>query len=195
MSGTPIVVLVLAALVLLASAQLVPAPAQDGAPVSPPAPVPTGDGSSPQALVAATYDVISGGAGSARDWVRFHALFHPERGRLMASRPRRGEGAGPSRELVHLSPREYQERSGPVLEQRGFFERQVAARVEQFGDIAHVFSTYESRSTPDSEPFARGINSFQLWFDGERWWVLSILWCEESQAMPIPERYLTSPRD
>lgn len=181
MSGTPLVALALAALVLLALARLVPAPAQDGAAAPGPEPAPNADARSPQALVAATYDVISGGAGSARDWTRFHALFHPERGRLMASRPRRGDGAGPSRELVHLSPREYQERSGPVLEERGFFEREVAARVEQFGDIAHVFSTYESRSTPQGEPFARGINSFQLWFDGERWWVLSILWCEESQ--------------
>jgi hypothetical protein len=146
------------------------------------------------ALLAAVYDVISGPAGEARDWPRFHGLFHPERGRMMATRAAREpvEGA-PTRELVHLSPADYAARSGPVLEERGFFERQLAARVEHFGDIAHVFSTYEARTTLEGDVIARGINSFQLWWDGKRWWVLSILWCSESEEFPLEARHLEAP--
>jgi len=148
-----------------------------------------------ETLLAAVYDVISGPAGQVRDWPRFHGLFHAERGRMMASRAAREMVAGaPTRELVHLSPAEYEARSGPVLEARGFFERQIAARVETFGDIAHVFSTYEARTTLDGDVIARGVNSFQLWWDGTRWWVLSILWCTESEEFPLEARHLEAPR-
>jgi hypothetical protein len=45
---------------------------------------------------------------------------------------------------------------------RCFFEHPVATRVVRYGNIAHVWSTYESRETSTQEkPMARGINSFQ----------------------------------
>jgi heme-degrading monooxygenase HmoA len=90
-----------------------------------------------------------------------------------------------------LSPDEYAANSGAALEQNGFFEIEVARTVEQYGQIAHVFSTYESRrNASDAEPFARGINSFQLFNDGARWWVVTIYWQQESPAAPIPSKYL-----
>jgi hypothetical protein len=65
--------------------------------------------------------------------------------------------------------------------------------VEQFGQIAHVWSTYESRRDPsDPEPFMRGINSIQLFDDGKRWWILSIYWQHESSKHSIPAKYLLS---
>ncbi|MFT7665504.1 MAG: hypothetical protein ACI87A_003742, partial [Planctomycetota bacterium] len=63
-------------------------------------------------------------------------------------------------------------------------------KVEQFGHIAHVFSTYESVAEPGGEPFDRGINSFQLMRDENRWWVITIYWDRESEANPIPAKYL-----
>src|SRR5207248_11800026 len=73
----------------------------------------------------------------------------------------------------------------------GFYEKEIARQVEQFGQIAHVWSTYESRHDPsDSQPFMRGINSIQLFNDGKRWWILSIYWQHESARQPLPERYL-----
>ena len=50
-----------------------------------------------------------------------------------------------------------------MLERDGFFEQEIARKVEAFGDFAHVWSTYEGRRTPaDEKPFLRGINSIQL---------------------------------
>ena len=73
----------------------------------------------------------------------------------------------------------------------GFYETEVARRTEQFGCIAHVWSTYESRHDPrDPAPFMRGINSFQLFNDGKRWWILSVYWQHEIAEHAIPQKYL-----
>ncbi|MCI0433894.1 MAG: hypothetical protein L0271_09600 [Gemmatimonadetes bacterium] len=143
------------------------------------------------AIMAAVYDVISGPAGAPRDWDRFRSLFHPS-ARLIPTGPTRD---GP-RMARALTPDEYAARSGPVLERDGFFEVEIARRIEQFGSIVHAFSTYESRRTasPDEKPFMRGINSFQLVNDGTRWWVLTILWQQESPEVPIPAKYLSGGR-
>lgn len=144
-----------------------------------------GDVATPEAIVAATYDVISGPSGEARDWERFRSLFVPE-ARLIPT----GRGPGGEAGYRVFTPGEYVERARQAFAEQGFFEREVHAEAERYGDIAHVFSTYESRRAPDdAEPFQRGINSFQLWHDGERWWIVTILWHGEREGAPIPGRY------
>jgi hypothetical protein len=81
-------------------------------------------------------------------------------------------------------------RDGPMFQGKGFYEVESARRVERYGAVAHVWSTYESRLDPAEAPFARGINSFQLFWDGARWHVLTIFWQQESEATPIPAPYL-----
>lgn len=79
----------------------------------------------------------------------------------------------------------------PRVKAEGFFEQEITRRVERFGAVAHVFSTYESRhALDDPQPFVRGINSFQLFFDGHRWWVVTIFWDSERPGQPIPAEYL-----
>jgi hypothetical protein len=141
------------------------------------------------AIMKAVYDVISGDAGKARDWDRFRSLFHQD-ARLIPT------GKNPQTGVVMarvLTPEDYIKRSEPFLVKEGFFEREIARRVEQYGNIVHVFSTYESRhKVDDKAPFARGINSFQLYNDGKRWWVLTIFWEGETADNPIPKEYLRS---
>jgi len=85
----------------------------------------------------------------------------------------------------------YMARVGDYFDKNGFIETEVARRTEQFGRIAHAFSTYESRhNADDPQPFMRGINSFQLFNDGRRWWIVTIYWQHENTECPIPERYL-----
>ena len=83
--------------------------------------------------------------------------------------------------------------SEPALRQQGFFESEIHRRVERFGAIAQVFSTYESRRAPGDKPFARGINSIQLLDDGQRWWVVTVFWQAETQDNPLPAEMLKSP--
>jgi len=90
-----------------------------------------------------------------------------------------------------FTPDGYVERAGGYFKEHAFFESEVSRKMEQFGQEAHVFSTYESRNAKDEKPFARGINSLQLFNDGKRWYVVSIFWDEERADNPLPQKYLT----
>lgn len=147
------------------------------------------DVKSADAIVAAVYDVISGPAGQKRDWDRMRSLFAPS---AQMSAVVRRAGADSATRVV-MSVEDYIKNSGPVLESRGFFEKEIARRIETFGGITHAWSTYEARAkADDAKPMMRGINSIQLMNDGKRWWVVSILWQQESDANPLPEKYLKS---
>ncbi len=141
------------------------------------------------AIIAATYDVISGTAGKKRDWDRERSLFISG-ARLIPTAVEAG------RNDVDLAPQildieGYIARAESFFAGQGFYEKEIARRTEQFGHIAHVWSTYESRHNPDDpEPFMRGINSIQLFNDGSRWWIVSIYWQHESAVHPLPDRYL-----
>jgi len=141
------------------------------------------------AIIAATYDVISGRAGKRRDWDRERSLF-VSGARLIPTAPVPGKTSVDLAPLV-LDVEGYIARVEPLFEKEGFYETEVARRVERFGQIAHVWSTYESRHDPsEPEPFVRGINSFQLFNDGKRWWILSIYWQHESARYPLPDKYI-----
>ncbi len=133
----------------------------------------------------ALYEVISGDAGQKRDWDRMRSLFHAE-ARLVPMGKRK-DGI----QAAHLKVEDYVQRAGPSLEHDGFHEQEIARHTDQFGDFAHVWSTYEGRKAKaDATPFLRGINSIQLCHQGDRWWVLQILWEQEHDAGPIPPQYL-----
>lgn len=144
----------------------------------------TADVKSVDAIITALYDVISGGVGEARNWNRMRSLFVPG-GRLMPTIPRPDSTIG----MRMLSVNDYIAGSGPQLERVGFRERELARRIEQFGHIAHVWSTYEGRTETDSTVI-RGINSIQLMNDGTRWWVVSVFWEAERPNLPLPQQYL-----
>ncbi|WP_158792924.1 hypothetical protein [Granulicella sp. L60] len=144
------------------------------------------DVGSPEAIVHAVYSVISGGKGEARDWDRMRSLFIPD-ARLIPS----AAAPGGHTDAIILTIDGYIARSDRRMTTMGFFERSIHNEIEQFGNIVQVWSTYESRhGLDDVAPFARGINSFQLLKDGERYWVVNIFWDAESPAHPIPNIYL-----
>jgi len=159
-----------------------PAPAAQTVIAANPADVATMD-----SLIAALYDVISGPPGK-RNWDRFRSLFVPG-ARLIPTGVRQSGEVG-SRVLT---PEDYIQRSAPLLEKDGFFEREVSRRVEKFANIAHIFSTYESRhGKDDATPFMRGINSIQMMNDGKRWWIVTVFWQGEDPKNPLPAEYLRS---
>jgi hypothetical protein len=160
------------------------APASQTA-ATPPAARPA-DVASPDAILAAVYEVISGSAGQARDWDRFRSLYLPG-ARLVPTGPKKEGGGSFARTYT---PDEYIARATPFFEKEGFYEKEAGRRMERYGNIVQVFSTYESRHDPKEAPFARGINSFQLFFDGTRWWVVTVFWQAETPENPIPKEFL-----
>ena len=138
------------------------------------------------AIIEALYESISGPAGERRDWNRFRSLFI-DGARLIPTRPRPDGAIG--HQVITVDA--YIQSSGAMLEERGFFEREIHRTAERYGPVVHAFSTYESRwAAEDPNPFDRGINSIQLLHDGSRWWVVGIFWHSEGAGTPIPTKYL-----
>jgi len=147
------------------------------------------DVASVDAIISALYEVISGPAGQRRNWDRFRSLLIPEARLIPTGRTATGEGR-----MRIFTTEQYIEIAGAGLERDGFFEREIGRTMERYGNIVHLMSAYDSKRTAeDPTPFARGINSIQLWFDGARWWVVTVFWEAESPANPIPAEYLRAP--
>jgi hypothetical protein len=193
-SVVPIFALAFAfAIVIPAHAQEKPQPPAAAAPApqaaEPPA-AKAADVASPDAILAAVYDVISGPAGP-RDWDRFNSLFAPG-ARLIPIGPRKDK---PGINILVMTPKDYSDRAGGYFDKNGFVEREASRKTERYSNIMHVFSTYESRhDAKDEKPFARGINSFQLYNDGTRWWIVTIMWQEETPDNPLPKEFLPASR-
>lgn len=175
--------LLIAALAAPAFAQTASSPATQPVNFSVPAAADQDVGSI-DAIVAALYDTISGPAGQARDWNRLRSLFVPT-ARMMPVGARPDDSAG----MRLLQVNDYVASSGPLLVEKGFHERELARRVERFGHIAHVFSTYEGKLDADGHVM-RGINSLQLMHDGKRWWIVSLMWEAENPKLVLPAEYL-----
>ena len=145
-------------------------------------------------LIASLYDVISGTAGQ-RDWDRFRALFLPE-GRLAVVVPESAatkDVPAHKGDAVFLTPDIYAQRDDPYFKTHGFFERSIANRVEEFGNLVEVWSTYESRNAKDdAQPFSRGINSIQIVHAHGRFWIASLLFDDERPGLTLPAKYLTT---
>lgn len=143
------------------------------------------DVTSEDAIIQAMYDCISGPKGEQRDWDRMKYLMTPD-AKLIPTRP----GQDGKRVPCYLTIEQFIEQGDQWLIDNGFFEEEVSRTTESFGLITHVWSTYQSKWTPDGKPFSRGINSVQLMNDGDRWWIINIYWVAETEDNPLPKKYL-----
>jgi hypothetical protein len=140
-------------------------------------------------IIAAAYDAISGPAGKKREWDRERSLYISGARLIPTAMDAGTERVDPRPHILDIEG--FIARVEPFFDRSGFYEKEIARRTERFGQIAHVWSTYESRHNEDDpEPFMRGINSIQLFNDGTRWWIVSIYWQQENVSAPIPEKYL-----
>ena len=143
-----------------------------------------GDVSTLDDIIRAYYEVVSGPAGGIPDRARDKTLHLPD---AVVGVPIRDEGEGVKITTMTLDG--YHDRfGGPRSE--GFYEREIYRIVHRFGNLAHVMSAYASSATPDGEAFERGINSIQLTWDGERWWIVSWVFDSERPGNPIPPEFL-----
>lgn len=124
-----------------------------------------------EGILRAMYEVLCGRAGAPRDWARFRSLYAPG-ARLMPVVAVPGE----TPRVRVLSPEEYIRRVEPIFASEDFWERETSRQVETYGRVAHVLSHYESLRDPKAEPFERGTNSVQLFYDDARWWIVSVMW-------------------
>lgn len=136
------------------------------------------------------YEVISGPAGEDRDWDRMRNLFAKDAQLIPSGNTPEGT------KFRRLSIDDYIKLVGPELVEGGFFENEINRETEVYGSLAHVWSTYESRKKEDDKkPMARGINSIQLFNNGNRWFIMSVYWLSEDKDTPIPDEYAPEYQD
>ena len=142
------------------------------------------DVSSIDGLIDALYESITFPEGEKPDLERFKSLFIPNAHFIRITTD------GPNTMDLERFVLSFSERvsSGAL---RSFYEAEISRKTQQYGGIAHVFSTYKKgMNIMDLGPMPRGINSIQLFHDGKRWWACSITWEDERADNPIPEKYL-----
>jgi hypothetical protein len=137
------------------------------------------------AIVAALYASISGPKGAPRDFDRMRTLFAPN-ARLIPT----GLGSDGTARMRTWNVEEYIAAAGPGLIANGFFEREIGRTTSSYGNVWHIMSAYDSRNTLESPPFARGVNSIQLFKGPDRWYVVTIFWDSERPGNPIPAELL-----
>jgi len=127
------------------------------------------------AVIDEMYAMISGPAGP-RDWSRQHKCFFPE---ARQARTWVDEHGRPQK--LSMSLDEYRENTTPFFMENAFYEVETSRRIDLFGNIAHVWSGYEARRSPDdADVERRGINSIQLFRDPERGWrIIHMIWDNE----------------
>jgi hypothetical protein len=128
------------------------------------------------AIIGAMYQVISGSAGQKRDWDRFRSLFLPDAHLILAVARK---GKTPRARVLDVEG--YVRRTDPIFEKENFWEKETGRKTQTFGNIAHAFSRYESRREKNGKAFQLGINSIQLFQDGTRWWIASVMWNTERE--------------
>jgi hypothetical protein len=142
------------------------------------------DVATPDAIIKAMYDTISGPAGK-RNWYRERSLFLDGARLIPIGKRIHKEG-----ELQILSLEEWIEDAEPFLAENDFYEIEIMRQMNRYGNLVQAFSTYEARNSEDGEPIARGINSIQLLHKDDRWWIVTVMWDNETRDNPIPEEFL-----
>lgn len=158
------------------------AAAGDEAPASPAGARPE-DVASIEAIVKAFYEAVSGPAGAPRQWERDRALYLPD-ARFVSIGVAQGESEPRAKVMDH---QQFVDDSDASMVRDGFYEKETNRVIRRFGNVAHVFSTYEARQTPDGPVKQRGVNSLDLFFDGARWWIAAALWDVERAGNAIPD--------
>jgi hypothetical protein len=143
------------------------------------------DVSTIEGIVTASYETISAGVGVPRQWGRDRTLFDPN-SRSVAVSVNEKTGAVTARGSTE---QEFADESDASLVKDGFTERELKHVIKRFGNVATALSSYEG-TVASGKVVTRGVNIFQLYFDGKRWWILSMVWDEERPGNPIPKELL-----
>jgi hypothetical protein len=132
-------------------------------------------------VIRAMYEMVSGPAGP-RDWSRQTAVFHPD-----ARQMRTGLGPGAKPWIKIMTLDDYAADTKAFFAQNDFHEIEVARRIQEFGNMAHVWSVYEAHRAPDDKtPERRGINSIQLYRDeAGHWRIVSMIWDNEREGLAV----------
>ncbi len=132
-------------------------------------------------VIFAMYDSICFEAGERPDWKREAEIYAP------GARMVRINDHG----IFEFDLDSYRvdfERMIDSGEMPSFWEGELWRETQQFDDMAHVLSAYETRHSRHGEVLNRGVNSIQLFRRDGRWWISAMIWRREGRTVKIPAR-------
>lgn len=141
------------------------------------------DVKSPVAIVNALYDTLSGPAGK-HNYQRLRSLYF-EGARLVPI----GNRLHATGNIHAMSVDEWVDDITPYFEENDFYISEIQRHEDRFGDMIQVFSTYEAGSSPDDAQKTRGIRAFQLLHRDDRWWIVNVMWDNETRENPLPGEF------
>jgi len=140
----------------------------------------TEDVSTISGLINATYEIVSGLKGEKRQWKRDASLHHPNA--IYSYKDVDGS-------QLTISVSDFHKDTEEMVMETNFIEYEINREVRIFGNIAHVWSTYETKFEVDGPVERRGINSIHLIYEKDRWWILSWIFDKETKENRIPKSF------
>lgn len=130
------------------------------------------------AVIDEMYAMISGPAG-LRDWSRQANCFLPDARQIRTFVDDDGRSA-----MLAMDLADYARNVTPFFAANPFYEVEISRRIDIFGNIAHAWSGYEARTTPDDDAVERrGVNSIQFFRHPQHGWRISqMIWDNERPA-------------
>ena len=129
-------------------------------------------------------ELISMDIGEERDWDEYRNLFLPTAQKMSIRKTRDGQ-----ERMSVMNIEEFVRNVGPLYPRDGFEEYAIGLTVNEFNGIAVVFQSFYCKNLTGTYE-KRGINSYQLVYLNDRWWIASTLFTNESDATPLPDKYL-----
>ncbi|MGH6729699.1 MAG: hypothetical protein ACREBK_06060 [Sphingomicrobium sp.] len=127
------------------------------------------------AAIDEMYAMISGPPGP-RDWSRQANCFLPEAKQVRTWVDEQGRA-----QKLSMGLDDYAANVAPFFAENPFYEIETDRRIDRFGNIAHAWSHYEARTSPDdADVERRGVNSIQLFRHPDLGWrIIHMIWDNE----------------
>ena len=139
--------------------------------------------SSINGIVKEMLRLVSGEKGKPRNWEAFRNLFLPTANFTVVnhsdSMPQPVETIT-LEEFIKLMHDQYYD--------QGFLEYEINKVVNEYNGIANVFQTFYGKDSENIEE--KGINSYQLVYFDNRWWIANLIWTGDSNGVKVPKKYL-----
>ncbi len=128
--------------------------------------------------------LISGEKDEPRNWDEYRNLFLPTAQKISINRK-----APPKKQVRVMNLEEFVRNVGPLYKKNGFDEIAIGLTINEFNGIANVFQSFYCKNLIGTYE-KRGINSYQLVYAENRWWIASTTFTNETDDNKIPNNYL-----
>ena len=134
-------------------------------------------------IVKEVLQLVSGEKGKTRNWEALRNLFLPT-----ATFTVLNNNDSISRPVETVSLDDFIKLMHDEYYEQGYLEYETGKTIDEYNGIANVFQSFYGKDSKNEE--ARGINSYQLVYFRERWWIANLLWTLATDKVKIPKKYL-----